>query len=271
MSSRNLAAARHRLTSGELSFSAAAVAFHTFLALLPLMLAMLGVGALVGGDELAVDRIGRALDPVAPDAVNQFLTSMIRDADRRLGGEWWVIAGATLAALYLGSRAVVALQRGLAFGPSVGSLRPVRSRRLVAIGLTVAGGVSLLITGTLLVAGRSFFLFLSHWSGHPVLLDLWRWLRFPVTAAGLFGFIFLCYRYGPPRPLPNAVPAAALASAGVLLGSVAFGLYLSLAPRLGAAFGTVGAVSALMGWLYVAAWSMLGAAALLSAEEGPRH
>ena len=272
MSSRPFDLVRRRLTSGELSLGAAAVAFHTFLALLPMMLAMLGVGALLGGDQLAVDRIGRALDPVAPDAVNQFLTRMITDADRRLSGEWWVIAGATLAALFLGSRAVVALQRALAFGPSVGSLRPVRSRRLVAIGLTVAGGMSLMITGTLLVAGRSLFVFLSHWSGHPVLLDLWRWLRFPLTAAGLFGFILLCYRYGPPRPLPRTVPAAALASAGVLLGSVAFGLYLSLAPRLGAAFGTVGAVTALLGWLYVAAWSILGAAAVLSAEEeGSRH
>ena len=260
--------ARRRLTSGEVSFGAAAVAFHTFLALLPLSLAMLGAGALLGGDQLAVERIGRALDPVAPDAVNRFLTDLITDAARRLSGEWWVITGATIAALFLGSRAVVALQRALAFGPSVGSLRPVRSRRPVAIGLTVAGGVSLMVTGTLLVAGRSFFVFLSHWSGHSILLDLWLWLRFPLTASGLFGFILLCYRYGPPHPLPRAVPAAALASGGVLVGSVAFGLYLSLAPRLGAAFGTVGAVTALLGWLYVAAWSILGAAALLAADEG---
>lgn len=267
MGSGPLDAVRRRLTSGELSLGAAAVAFHTFVAILPLALAMLGLGALLGGDQLAVERIGRALDPVAPDAVKQFLTGLVTDADHRLGGEWWVIAGATIAALFLGSRAVVALQRALAFGPSVGSLRTIRSRRLVAIGLTLAGGVSLMITGTLLVAGRSLFVFLSQWSGHPVLLDMWRWLRYPLTAAGLFGFILLCYRYGPPRPLPRAAAAAALASAGVLLGSLAFGLYLSVAPRLGAAFGTVGAVTALLGWLYVAAWSILGAAAFMAADE----
>ncbi|HEX5631130.1 MAG TPA: YhjD/YihY/BrkB family envelope integrity protein, partial [Acidimicrobiia bacterium] len=258
---------RIRLVAADLSLGAAAVAFRSFLALLPLVLALLGVGALLGGSTGTLDRIGRALDPVAPDAVETFLTGMLTDADRRLDGEWWLITIATLVALFLGSRAVVALQRALAAGPSASGLRSMRSRRPVAIALTVAGGITLLVSGTLIVAGRSLFVFLAGWTGQSMLLDLWRWLRLPLAAAGLFGFILLCYRYGPPRPLPRAVPAAALATAGVLLGSLGFRWYLSIAPRFGAALGTVGAVTALLGWLYVFAWSVLAAPALLATDD----
>lgn len=258
---------RSRLAAADLSLGAAAVAFHSFLALLPLLLALLGVGALLGGSSTALDRVGRALDPVAPDAVETFLTGLLTDADRRLHGEWWLITIATLAAVYLGSRAVVALQRALAAGPSAGELRSTRSRRPVAIALTIAGGVTLAVTGSLIVAGRSLFVFLAGWTGQSVLLDLWRWLRLPLAATGLFGFILLCYRYGPPRPLPRAIPAAALATCGMLVGSIGFRWYLSIAPRFGVAVGTVGAVTALLGWLYVFAWSVLAAPALIAIDE----
>lgn len=268
----NLTTVRSRLVAADLSLSAAAVAFHAFLALLPLVLALLGIGALLGGSSGALDRIEQALDPVAPEAVESFLTGLLTDANRRLDGEWWLITIATLAAVYLGSRAVVALQRALAAGPSAGELRSVRSRRPVAIALTVAGGVTLVVTGSLIVAGRSLFVFLAGWTGQAVLVDLWGWMRLPLAAAGLFGFILLCYRYGPPRPLPRAIPAAALATGGVLLGGLGFRWYLSIAPRFGAAVGTVGAVTALLGWLYVFAWSVLAAPALIAMDDsgGPQ-
>ena len=60
---------------------------------------------------------------------------------------------------------------------------------------------------------------------------------------------------------------AALATAGVVVGSLGFRWYLSIAPRLGAAVGAVGAVTALLGWLYVFAWSILAAPALLATDD----
>ncbi len=252
--------------TGDLSLGAGAVAFHTFLALMPLGAALLGAAAVVGGDSVAVARIERALDPVAPAAVRDFVTGLLTDSDRRIDGEWWLITVSAVAALFLGARAVMALQRGLAFATGYAT-RIGPSRRLAAMALTVAGGATLLVSGTLLVAGRSLFVFFAGWSGREVLVDLWRWLRIPVAASGLFGFILLCYRHAAPVPLPNAVAAAVAASIGVIGGSLGFGFYLSHAARFGAAFGTLGAVAAMLGWLYIAAWSILASAAVLGTED----
>lgn len=261
----------HRIASDELSLGAAAIAFHSFLALIPLGLALLGGAALIGGDRLAVARIARALDPVAPEAVVEFLTDLLVDADRHIHGEWWVIAISVVVALFLGSRAVVALQRALGTGiPEVAARRP-RARRLVAVALTAAGGFAVLLCGALLVGGRSLFMFLAHWAGRPGLLVLWTWLRLPVAMAALFGFLLLCYRYAPSQPVPRAGRAAALATAGVVVGSIGFGLYLGWAPRLGAAFGTVGAVAVALTWLYLGAWAILAAAALAGEDMVPRE
>lgn len=257
----------HRVASDELSLGAAAVAFHAFLALVPLGLALLGGAALIGGDRGAVERVARALDLVAPQAVQEFLTGILADADQHIRGEWWVIAGSVAVALFLGSRAMVALQRALGPGSSALAVRTRRTRRMVAVLLTAAGGLVLLVSGTLLVAGRSLFVFLSHWVGLPALVGLWTWLRLPVAIAGLFGFLLVCYRYAPAQPVPHPVRAAALATAGVVMGSVAFSLYLAWAPRLGVAFGTLGAVAAALTWLYLGAWSILAAVVIVAPED----
>jgi membrane protein len=257
----------HRVASDELSLGAAAVAFHAFLALVPLGLALLGGAALIGGDRGAVERVARALDLVAPQAVQEFLTGILADADQHIRGEWWVIAGSVAVALFLGSRAMVALQRALGSGSSALAVRTRRSRRLVAVALTAAGGVAVLLSGILLVAGRSLFVFLSHWVGLPALVGLWTWLRLPVAIAGLFGFLLVCYRYAPAQPVAHPVPAAALATAGVVMGSVGFSLYLAWTPRLGVAFGTLGAVAAALTWLYLGAWSILAAVVIVAPED----
>lgn len=255
-----------RVMSDEVSIGAAAVAFHAFLALVPLGMALLGGAALIGGDRVAVDRLGRALDPVAPPAVREFLTGILADADRHIHGEWWVIGGSVAVALFLGSRAMVALQRVLGSGSPTIAVRTRRSRRWVAVALTAAGSVAVLLTGALLVAGRSLFVFLAHWAGRPALVALWTWLRLPIAVAGLFGFLLLCYHFAPPQPVPRAARAAALATAGVIVGSAAFSVYLGWAPRLGAAFGTLGAVVAALTWLYLGAWSILAAVIVAGAE-----
>lgn len=255
-----------RLRTGNLTLNAAAVAYHAFLALVPLTFAFLAVAAAIGRDQEAVARIARALDPIAPQAVSDFITGLLVDADRRIDGAWWVAALSILVSLFLGSRAVVALQRALAVVVGRVEVRRPVSLRLVSMTLTIAGGLGLLLTGTLLVAGRSVFAFLAGWSGHPIVLDLWAWLRIPVATSGLFGFLLLIYRYGPPVPLPRSVLGAAVATVGVAVGSLGFGWYLGLAPGLGAAFGTLGAVAVALVWLYLGAIAILAGA--IVATEG---
>jgi membrane protein len=254
----HMRAVHRRVGAGGLSLHAAAVAYNAFLALVPLTLALLGVAGLIGQSAAAVARLERALAPVAPESIVEFIVDLMTEASDRVGGSGGLlIVISSIVALYLGSRAVVALQRALASVDHQLESRGGASIRLVAIALTVAGGLTLLITSLLLVAGRVIFDFFGNLIGFDALTGLWVWLRVPISALGLFGFLFAFYTVGLPRPLPRAWLAATVATVGALLGSLGFGFYLSAAPDLGPTFGTLGAVAVALVWLYVGALAIL--------------
>jgi membrane protein len=250
-----------RIREADLSVGAAAAAYNAFLALVPLSLALMGVAAIIGGDQEAVDRVERALLPMTPEPVVDFVVSLMIDADERIGGgEAWFIAVSCVVALFLGSRAVVALKRGLALVGEATESRPALQARLVGAALTAGGGLTLLFTSVMLVVGRHIFLVLEELSGWGAITDLWVWLRIPVSGIGIFVFLLALYTWGPPQPVPRARLAALIATTGILLGSLGFGLYLATTPALGATFGMLGAVAIAMVWLYLGALSILAAA-----------
>jgi membrane protein len=248
-----------------LSINAAAVAYNAFLAVVPLAFALLGSAGLVGRSESAVDQVGNALDPLVPDTVKGFILDLLRDAGQRLGGgSVWVIVGSILIALLLGSRAVAALQKSLAFTSTTTERRPGLQLRLVAIALTVGGGLALVLTSVTLVFGGRVVAFVAELTGIGALDEVWSWLRIPVAAAGLYGFVLALYHWGPPEPLRKAWLAALVATGGVVLGSLVFGLYLEMSPELGATFGVLGAVAIALVWLYVGAIAILAGAVLVA-------
>jgi membrane protein len=256
--------ARHVKDRG-LSINAAAVAYNAFLAVVPLAFALLGTAGLIGRSAGAVDQIDQTLEPLVPETVRTFILDLLRDAGDRLGdGSLWVILGSVVIALILGSRAVAALQKSLAFTSSTTERRPGLQLRLVAIALTIGGGAALILTSMTLVAGGRLMDFLAELSGITFLDELWSWLRLPVAAGGLYGFLLALYRFGPPEPLRKAWLAALVATGGAVLGSLGFGLYLDRSPELGATFGVLGAVAIALVWLYVGALAILAGAVVVA-------
>jgi membrane protein len=247
-----------RIRDADVGTLAAAVAYNAFLAIVPLTLALLGVAAFVGQSESALARIERTLAVFAPEAVTEFITDLLVDAESRLGGQQgWVIPVSVLVALFLGSRAVVALQKALAAVENRTERRPALQMRIVAFVLTIAGGAALLITSFLLVFGEALMEFLAELTSIDALETLWAWLRIPVSALGLLAFLLAFYRWGPPEPLPKSWLAALVAGAGAVLASLGFGFYLANSPSLGATFGALGAVAVALVWLYVGAFMIL--------------
>lgn len=249
---------RERYRRADLAVNAAAVAYNAFLALVPLGVALLGVAAFVGSDESALERVATTLAAFAPETVVAFVTDLLQEVGDRVGGEQgWLIPLSVLLALVLGSRAVVALQKALARVEEQPEARPALQVRLIGVALTMGGGAALLLSSFLLVAGRRVIRFLVELTGVEAIDTIWTWLRVPVAAAGLFLFLLACYRWGPPQPLPRAPVAALAASVGVIAASLAFGLYLSVTPSLGATFGVLGAVAVTLVWLYLGAFAIL--------------
>lgn len=260
-----------RYREAELGLNAAAVAYNGFLALVPLGVALLGVAAFVGTDQEALDRVTTTVAAFAPETVVTFVTDLLEDVGDRIGGQQgWLIPMSILLALVLGARAVVALQKALARVEDRTERRPAIQMRVVGTVLTIGGGAALLVSSLLLVAGGRVSEFLAQLTGVEAIDLIWTWLRVPVSAAGLFLFLLTLYRWGPPEPLPHSWVAALVASAGVVLVSLGFGLYLSLTPSLGATFGVLGAVAVMLVWLYLGAFAILFGAVFAASIGGMR-
>ncbi|MCJ7725346.1 MAG: YihY/virulence factor BrkB family protein [Acidimicrobiia bacterium] len=247
-----------RLRDADMSINAAAVAYNAFLALVPLGLALLGAAAFIGGSEAALQRVESTLSTLAPQPVREFIIDLMVDSEARLGGQQgWLILVSVLLALLLGSRAVAALQRALAHVELRVERRPAVELRLVAIALTIGGGLVLLVTSFLIVVGNEAIDFLVGVTGVGFLDTLWAWLRVPLPVGGLYLFLLALYRWGPPEPLPKSWLAALVGTAGALASSLIFGIYLNLAPELGATFGVLGAVALALVWLYLGTFAIL--------------
>ncbi|MFQ5947798.1 MAG: YihY/virulence factor BrkB family protein [Acidimicrobiia bacterium] len=268
---RMLRSVWQRYRDADLSIMAAAVAYNAFLALVPTAIAVLTAAASIGRNEEALERVERTLELLAPEAVVTYVTDLLRDLNQRVGGQQgWLILVSVAFALWLGARGVVALQKALARVQGMEEDRPGLQVRLIGVGLTVGGGAALLLTSSLLVAGRRAVQFLTELTGLEFLETLWLWVRIPLSTVGVFLFLLAFYRWGPPRPLPKSWLAALLATGGVLLASLGFGLYLTQAGELGATFGALGAVAAALVWLYLGAFVILLGAVVVAYAEGQR-
>lgn len=256
-----------RLRRADVFLYAAAVAFNSFFALVPLLLVLVVAASFLGRDVGSLDRTLESVELFAPAAVTEVIRDMILDVESQLDGRQSVlIALGVLLSLYTGSRAVVAMQRALARVEGQVEHRPRWHVRLIGIGLTLAAGSALIATSFLLVVGGTFTDYIEEETGAGFLATIYAILRIPLASVGLFIFLRVLYDWGPPEPLPATWIAALVGTAGTVGASLLFGVYLSNADSLGTTVGALGGVAFALLWLYVGALAtIIGAAVVTSA------
>ena len=256
-----------RLRRADVPLYAAAVAFNSFFALVPLLLVLVVAASFLGRDVGALDRTLESVELFAPAAVTDVIRDMILDVEAQLDGRQGIlIALGVLLSLYTGSRAIVAMQRALARVEGQVEHRSRWHVRLIGVGLTLAAGSALILTSFLLVVGGVFTEFIEEETGAGFLATVYSILRIPLASLGLFIFLRVLYHWGPPEPLPATWIAALVGTAGTLGASLLFGVYLSNADALGTTVGALGGVAFALLWLYVGALAtIIGAAMVTSA------
>ena len=253
-----------RLRRADVMLYAAAVAFNSFFALVPLLLVAVAAASLLGRDVDALDRTLESVEIFAPAAVTDVIRDIIVDVDAQLDGRQNLLVVIGVAAsLFIGSRAVVAMQRALARVEGQAEYRPRWEVRLTAIALTLAAGTALVGTTILLVIGGAFSDFIEDKTGVGFLASLFEYLRIPLASLGLFVFLRVFYHWGPPDPIPATGTAALVGTAGTVGASLLFGFYLQNAATLGTTVGALGGVAFALLWLYIGALAtIVGAAAV---------
>ena len=232
-----LALVRGRLKRHEGGLAAAAIAFYSFLALIPTLAALIGLYGLLADPEEVADQLADALDG-APAATRDFLTDqMTRIAESDGGAVSFTVVVSLVIALFSASGAVANLIKALNGAYEFEETRKPWTLRGLAL-LLLFGGLVLLAIVIFLMAALP-----------PLLADLgvgaaMRWVlgigRFVLLGILMAVSISLLYRLGPDFRGNGMSRSPRLVTVGGLVATVLFVLLSALFSLYTANFGSYG-------------------------------
>ena len=231
---------------------AAQLAFYFLFALFPFLFFLVTLAAYLPFAPEAVDamvaRLGTLMPAEARRVVQAHLESLVTDSQPRL------LTLGLLVALWTASRGVDAFRRALNLAYDVPEYRPLWKTQGLAILMTVAGSLLIPTAFALFLLGGQ----VGEWiAGHLHVLNayhaVWRWLRWPLTAALVMLVLALCYWRLPAvrHRYQFLSPGAVLASVLWLLTTWCFTQYVEHFGRFNVTYGSIGGVVVLLLWLYV--------------------
>jgi membrane protein len=237
---------------------AAGVAFYLLLALPPALVAVLSVYGIVSDPADVTDTVERfeaALPQGAQDLIEAQLKSASTSSPGRLGISLII---AVLVALLSASKGAKSLVEAINVAYDEPETRGFLRLRLLALAFTV-GGVALILIG-LTVITLIPTLTDPLGSGGQLAASIIRW---PLLAVAMVAALAVLFRFGPDRDDPRwawVTPGAIFAAVAWVLGSLAFALFADKFGTFNEIYGTLGAVVALLLWLYITAYVIIIAA-----------
>ena len=221
----------------------AGMAYYLFLAIFPGIIAFTGI---LGLFEINTVPIVDAIQKNLPGRSGALLVAAVRGSQEASEG---TALGATLigiaVALWSASSGFVAMQKGMNIAYDVPEDRKFVGARAIALLLIVA-------TGLLGGVPSPFFTF-----GDSLVFTVIGWALTVVAVVILFS---LYYYFGPKRERPSWqwVSAGGLVGAFIwIAASVGFGIYAGDPGRYAKTYGEIGAVIALIFWLYLTSVSIM--------------
>lgn len=252
----------------NLGLVAAGVAFYCFLALVPLLGALvLTYGIVVEPAEVSrhISAIASVIPAEAAKLIDEQLVNVVNSASGKKG---LGLAAALALALYGAMKGAGALITALGIVYEQPETRGFVRTTLLQLAMTL-GAVLLAVA---LLAAASASAFLEDLAGHlssvaALAIKVGAWLL--TAAVATFG-IAAVYRYAPARRSPRwtwLTPGSVFACVGLVAATLGFGFYAARFGDYNATYGSLGAVVVLLFWLYLSAYVVLLGAELNSELE----
>ena len=249
---------------------AAEVAFYLLLSLPPLLLVGLGalgyIGDLFGPDVVETIRAG-IVDAASAVLTASTVDDIVRPAvDNLLAeGRADVLSVGAILALWSGSRALKVIVQAVTIAYDLEDRRSWWQHRLLGLGLTTAGVLTVAVLLPLLVVGPEAGEALADRFGLARAFEiLWQVLYFPFVLA--FGLTLLAWVYHivPPQRTPwrRDMPGAVLAFVIWLAGSFGLRVYATQFVESDSAYSYFGTPLVLLLWIYMTAMALLVGAEL---------
>jgi membrane protein len=164
------------------------------------------------------------------------------------------------AALYSASRGVNAVRIALNRAYDVKESRPLWKTELLAFGMTVGGGLLLLLGIGLLVSGGSAGQWVArHLSIADEYMTVLKWIRWPITTVAIMLAAALSYYLLPDveQKFKFITPGSVFGTLVWFLASWSFGIYVSHFGSYNVTYGSIGGVIVLLTWFYITGFILL--------------
>jgi membrane protein len=236
---------------------AAQLAFYFLLALFPALLFLVALIGYVPIDD-ALDELLATIGTVAPRELIALLRSQL--AQLTSDGQASLLTLGIAGAIWSSSAAMVAIIDALNHAYDVAEWRPWWKRRLVALGLTIALALFIIVSLALVLVGPDAARRVAGWVGAaPAAVFLWSLLRWPVMVALIVFGVDLVYHFAPNRRTrwEWITPGAVLATVLWIASSFAFKFYVVNFGNYTATYGAIGGIIVTMLWFYVSSLAIL--------------
>jgi membrane protein len=241
--------------------AAAALAYYFMLAIFPLLIFMISMLATIQALDL-VNTVTKTLESAMPGDASRLITTEIQRIMKDTSGG--LLTFGALGTLWAASSGVVSLLDGLNRVYDVQETRGLVKQRLLAVGLTVALALLIIVGAVALMAGGKVSEWAAEQTGMAWIETVGTILHYVIGVGFMFLGLELIYYLGPNvkgQKWKWVTPGSAVGVVMFILSSIAFSLYLQFSGGYSATYGALGAVIVLMLWLY-----LLGLAVMTGGE-----
>jgi membrane protein len=233
-------------------------AYSSLLAFFPVLASLAAILFRVNAQSVA-RVLSRLLFEVVPPGSEELVRSQFAARGIR---PWWLILAAVLLSALAASSAMISLMEGFQAAYRLPSGRPFLKQRSVAVLLVFIAALPAVGSSALIVFGTRIEQWMIDFLGLPPEAEIRTWVvvafalvRYLVALAATVLVTGLLYYVGTNRPLKfrSVWPGAWLATFLWLLATSAFGWYVRNITDYTVLYGSIGAVIALLVWMYLIA------------------
>ncbi len=236
----------------------AGVAYYTFLAIVPLLAAMVLIYGLVVDAE-TVARHAQTIAGALPQTAAGLIIDQLESVTESEAGKKGLGLLIALAVALFGARkAAGSVMLALDIAYDLDDRRSFLKRNLLALLMTLGAIIGFALVGGAVAATG----FLEGFAG--------KLASYLVICGAGVGSALLLYRYAPDREAPHwhhQLPGAVFFGVTWMLLTVLFGIYVANFGSYNATYGSLGAVVVLLTWLYLTAYVLLIGAELNAPAE----
>jgi len=238
----------HRMEKDDVSAVGAQMSYYLILAFFPFLIFLVAIvtHTAVTSEQILMN-LSRVLATDTYELVRDFMNDSLR-ARSSTG-----LSVGMIGTLWAASLGVTALINGLNKAYDQNERRPYWLVRAIAFVFTLALGLVIVVSFTLLVFGEAIGTQLFKLLGYPEnFTRMWTFVKFGVPLLIIFVVFSAIYQIVPNRrqSIRDVIPGAAFATVGWIITSILFAFYVNNFGNYTKVYGSIGGIIVLLIWIY---------------------